>query len=104
MAWRVHADDAGPDRVGFALGALELCHPLAIGREGRMLREHARHVGVAKDLPAAPVRVLEDGLGGTHRAIPLEGSVELLLIAVCLHRFHLSRLNGLIALLSFSTI
>src|SRR5258708_3047276 len=76
----------------------------AVGREGRILREHTRHVGVAKDLPAAPVRVLEDGLRGTHRAIPLERCVEWFFVALCLHRFYLSRFHGLIALFSFSTI
>ena len=69
-----------------------------------MLREDTRHVGVAKDLPASPVRALEDGLGGTHRAIPMEGSVKLLFVALYLHLFYLSSLNGFTALLSFSTI
>src|SRR5258708_22037885 len=104
MARRVHLQDDGPERVSLGLGALSLRHPLAVGREGRVLREHACHVGVAKDLQATPVRVLEDGLGGTHRAIPLVRSVELLFMALCLHLFHLSSLNGLIALFSFSTI
>src|SRR5260370_25405859 len=104
MARRLHLQYAGQARVILALGPLSLRHPLAVGREGRVLREHACHVGVAKDLQAPPVRVLEDGLGGTHRAIPLERSVELLFMALCLHLFHLSNLNGLIALFSFSTI
>ena len=78
--------------------------PVAVGREGRILREHTRHVGVAKDLPAAPVRILEDGLRGTHRAIPIKRSLELLFMALCLHIFYLSSLNGLTALFSFSTI
>ncbi|HEX6553219.1 MAG TPA: hypothetical protein VF026_10690 [Ktedonobacteraceae bacterium] len=46
-----------------------------------MLAQHARHVGIAKDLPAAPVGVLEDGLRGTHRAIPRKGSVQRLFVA-----------------------
>ncbi len=59
--------------------------PVAVGREVCIIAEYARYVGVAKDMPAAPIRVLEDGLRGTHRAIPLKGSMELLFVAVCLH-------------------
>ena len=69
-----------------------------------MLAQHARHVGIAKDLPATPVRVLENGLRGTHHTIPLEGSVQWFFVTWCLHLFYLSRLNGLTALFSFSTI
>ncbi len=104
MAWRVHLQDAGPDRVGIALGALSLRHTLSSGRESRILAQHARHVGVTKDVPATPVRILEDGLRGTHRAIPIKRSLELLFMALCLHIFYLSSLNGLTALFSFSTI
>ena len=60
-------------------------HPLAVGREGRMLREDTRYVGVAKDLPAVPVGALENGLGGTLRTIPIKGGVKLLCVALCVH-------------------
>src|SRR5213082_1934238 len=104
MARRVHLQDAGPNWVDLTLRAFKLSHTVAVGREGRILAQHACYISVAKDVPAAPVGILEDRLCGTHRAIPFERSAELLFVALCLHQFYLSRLNGLTILLSFSTI
>src|SRR5256885_1962536 len=101
MARWVHTQDAGPDWVGLSL---KFCHTLAVGRECRILVQHARHIGIAKDQPTIPVLGLRDGLCGTHCAIPIEAGVDWLFVALCMHIFRLSSMNGLTALVSLSTI
>src|SRR5579859_1879487 len=104
MAWRIHANNAIANRIHPALATFKLRHALIIGRESRVLAQYTHDFGIAKDLPATPRGVLEDRSCGSHRAIPLVRSIELLFIAWCLHLHYLSCYAVMTVLPSVSTI